>query len=41
MLTDPVVLVVFIIFGLDVVCPRLWQLRAWYVERYYEDEPTA
>lgn len=41
---DAFIILVFAIFALDIVCPRLWQLRAWYVERYYddaEDEPTA
>ena len=40
---SPLIIVVFTIFALDIVCPRLWQLRAWYVERYYGDdeEPGA
>jgi len=37
-LSDPFFILVFTIFALDIVCPRLWQLRQWYVARYYEDE---
>jgi len=36
--SDRFFVLVFALFAADIVGPRLYQLRAWYVERFYEDE---